>query len=478
MIHPAGTHPGPGAAGVMHQAAIFLLLVAGYFLLGIAGLQLQSAQTGVTPVWPASGFAFAMVYWFGLGQVVAILPAMLLLGWLLGVPPEAAVASAVGSMLEAGVPAYLLRRIGVDPGLRHLRDALLFVAIGPVFGPLLSASAGSLAFQVLGSSEFDLLRLWLLWWLGNSLGFLIVGGLGLVIAARRSVRIRGGALMELLVACGAVIAIMGVGMLQVTSISSPLVLYLLIPAFILAARRGDQFPVLLLGVLAMSVMLLSAAWLPPESLTQTDLGILYLDVSLLWVVVFTGMMISSARQEMYAREQVSWLVRHDPLTRLLNRPAFMERLEQALSELSQSAASHVLLLLDLDRFKELNDAEGYRAGDQVLRDVGVLIGRELRAGDIAARLDGDEFAVLLEDCQLLDACAIAENIRGVVERYEYKGRHGIHRVEVSAGLVELAPGHSSPEEALHDADRACYDAKRAGRNRVWVYAGVSDDDGA
>ena len=266
--------------------------------------------------------------------------------------------------------------------------------------------------------------------------------------------------MELLVACGAVIAIMGVGMLQVTSISSPLVLYLLIPAFILAARRGDQFPVLVLGVLAMSVMLLSAAWLPPESLAQTDLGILYLDVSLLWVVVFTGMMISSARQEMYAREQVSWLVRHDPLTRLLNRPAFMERLEQALSGLSQSAASHVLLLLDLDRFKELNDAEGYRAGD------------------IAARLDGDEFAVLLEDCQLLDACAIAENIRGVVERYEYKGRHGIHRVEVSAGLVELAPGHSSPEEALHDADRACYDAKRAGRNRVWVYAGVSDDDGA
>jgi diguanylate cyclase (GGDEF)-like protein len=272
----------------------------------------------------------------------------------------------------------------------------------------------------------------------------------------------------LLLAFGIVIVVTGIGLLQVTQIWSPLVLYLLIPVFILVAQRGDQFPVLLLGVVAISIVLLSATWLPAESLAQTDLGILYLDVSLLWIVVFTGMVVSSARQEMHAREQVSWLARHDPLTRLLNRHAFMESLEQALA---MKNVNHALLYLDLDRFKDLNDAEGHRAGDQVLRDVSVLLSQEVRGGDTLARLGGDEFAVILADCALLDACAIAENIRGVVQRYEYRGKQGLHRVEVSVGLAELAPDQSSPEDAMHDADSACYEAKRAGRNRIWVYAG-------
>jgi diguanylate cyclase (GGDEF)-like protein len=461
----------------IQQAVIFLLFIAGYFVLGMAGLQLQSAQTGITPVWPASGFAFAMVYWFGLGHVIAIPPAMLALGWVLGLPLEAAALSAAGSMLEAGVPAYLLRRAGIDPGLRHLRDVLMFVVLGALLGPVLSASAGSVAFMMLGGSEFDLLRLWLIWWLGNSVGFLLVGGFGLVAVARRSIRLSGKPLMELLLACGAVIVITAIGLLQVVHIWSPLVFYLLIPVFILVAQRADQFPVLLLGVVAMAVTLLSASWLPAQSLAQTNLGILYLDVSLLWVVVFTGMIISSARQEMHAREQVSWLAKHDPLTRLLNRHAFMEHLEGVQASLAgRGETSHVLLLLDLDRFKDLNDAEGHRAGDQVLRDVGVLLGQEVRNGDMAARLGGDEFAVVLSDCPLLDACAIAENIRSAVQRYEYSGRRGIHRVEVSIGLAELTPDQSSPEDALHDADSACYEAKRAGRNRVWVHSGIAQAD--
>lgn len=458
---------GPKTNTVIRQTGIFLLFLAGYFLLGIAGLQLQSAQTGITPVWPASGFAFAMVYWFGLTQTLAILPAMLALGWVLGVPLEVAAISAIGSMLEAAVPAYLLRRASIDPGLRHLRDALLFVVLGPVLGPVLSATTGSIAFQMLGASEFDPLRLWLLWWLGNSIGFLVAGGFGLVIVARRSIRLGGRALFELVAACAIVAVLTLVGLLQVVNITSPLVLYLLIPVFVLVAQRGDQVPVTVLGVVAIGIMLLSAAWLPEESLAQTELGILYLDVSLLWVVVFTGMMISSARHEMYIREQVSWLANHDPLTRLVNRHAFMNRLEEVLRR-ARPERGHVLLFLDLDRFKDLNDAEGHRAGDQVLREVGVLLGQEVRAEDTLARLGGDEFAVILEDCSLLDACSIAENIRGALQRYEYRGTKGIHRVEVSIGLSLLVPGQTSPEDALHDADSACYEAKHAGRNRVWV----------
>ena len=147
-----------GTVPAIRQAVVFLFFIAGYFVLGMAGLQMQSAQTGVTPVWPASGFAFAMVYWFGLGHAVAIPPAMLALGWVLGLPLEAVAVSAVGGMLEAAVPAYLLRRAGIDPGLRHLRDALMFVVLGALLGPVIAASAGSVAFLMLGGSQFDLLR--------------------------------------------------------------------------------------------------------------------------------------------------------------------------------------------------------------------------------------------------------------------------------------------------------------------------------
>jgi diguanylate cyclase (GGDEF)-like protein len=261
--------------------------------------------------------------------------------------------------------------------------------------------------------------------------------------------------------------ITAVGLLRVVDISSPLVLYLLIPVFILAAQRGDQTLVLLLGVMAVVVMLLSAAWLPAGSLVQTNLGILYLDVSLIWVVVFTGMMISSARHEMNMREEASGLASHDPLTGLGNRNVFMDRLETTLQRVSEEA-NHVLVFLDLDRFKRLNDAEGHRAGDQVLRDIGSLLRQEVREADTVARLGGDEFAVILEDCRLLDACAIAENIRERVHRYEYTGKHGTHRVEASIGLVELRRRHSSPEDALQDAESACYEAKRVGRNRVCI----------
>lgn len=459
------------------QSVLFLLFVAGYFLLGAAGLQLQSVQTGVTPVWPASGFALAMVYWFGLGQVLAILPAMLALGWMLGVPLEIAALSAAGSMLEAVVPVYLLRRLGTDPGLRYVRDALLFIVIGPVLGPLFSATTGSIAFQLLSEGPLDLWRLWLLWWLGNSLGILLFGGFGLVAVARRSPAIYGKRLIELLLAGGAVVLITVLSLLQVVNIASPLLFYLLIPVFVMMARRGDQFPVLLLGVIAVIVMLASAAWLPPESLQQSDIGILYLDLSLLWVVTFTGMMVSSARQELQAREQVSWLIDHDPLTRLLNRRAFMERLESALSRRPPARPSHILFYLDLDRFKDLNDAEGYRTGDRVLRDIGALVAEELRPADALARLDGDAFGVLLENCNLLDACALAENVRSLIERYEYEGQRGIRRVEASIGLLELRPGHLSPEDALYEVETACYAAKRAGRNRVWVYSEAASANG-
>jgi integral membrane sensor domain MASE1 len=222
------------------QAAVFALFAFGYFLFGLAGLQMQSAQAGVTPVWPASGFAFAMVYWFGLRQAVALLPAMLALGWLLGLSLQVVVIAALGSMLEAVLPVALLRRLDFDPRLRQLRDALSFVVLGAVLGPLFSATLGGLAMYWFGDNGLGLLRLWLLWWLGNSLGLLLVGGLGLVAVAEHPLRLDGRAVLRWLGAAIVVTLITLAGLLRALDISSPLFVLLLIPVFILVAQPGNQ----------------------------------------------------------------------------------------------------------------------------------------------------------------------------------------------------------------------------------------------
>lgn len=455
----------------------FALLIAGYVGLGLLGLQLQSSHVGVTLVWPAAGLAFAAVYWLGYVHLLALAPAMLVLAALVGVPVEVAGLSAVGSMLEAGIPVLLMRRFDVDPRLAHLRDALLFVGFVALLGPVFSATTGGLAFYLLGADPVEFAKVWLLWWLGNSIGLLIVGGFGLVVVARRSWRVRGRVWMEVAVAGWVVAVITIVGMYQVAESAPPLVNYLLIPVFVLIAQRGDQYPVSVLAMTALSALLVAGSWLPHASLAPEEFGGLYLDVSLLWVVTFTGMLTSSARREMRAREEVSWLATHDPLTRLLNRHALMERLEEVLDRRKSQSDAAVLLVLDLDRFKELNDIEGHRVGDRVLRDISVILIEEIRSADTVARLGSDEFAVLLADCRLLDACSVAENIRSVIEGYEYHGDHGRHRVEASIGMVELATRHASPEDVLHDADHGCYEAKRAGRNRVWVFADDSPKPG-
>ena len=175
-----------------------------------------------------------------------------------------------------------------------------------------------------------------------------------------------------------------------------------------------------------------------------------------------------------ARLQQAWERSHDPLTQLLNRPAFEQRLRVLLAERAERAqdaaaqqdASGVLLFLDLDHFTVINDVAGHDAGDSVLRHLARLLESEVRQTGWAARLGGDEFAVLLPGSTLERGAAVAEQLRAVVQAWEpsYHGRS--FTLGLSIGLVPLAPGLRDVGAVLYAADMACYAAKRAGRNRV------------
>ena len=176
-----------------------------------------------------------------------------------------------------------------------------------------------------------------------------------------------------------------------------------------------------------------------------------------------------------ARQQTHWEHNHDALTQLLNRGAFEQRLQRLLDERAQrvgngagDAGAGVLLFLDMDYLTVINDLAGHAAGDDALRYLARLIESEVRQQGWAARLGGDEFAVLLPGCTLERGRAMAEQLRAAIAAWEpaYQGRS--FTVGVSIGVVAVDARQGRVATLLHQADMACYAAKRAGRNQVVV----------
>ncbi|MGN6311791.1 MAG: EAL domain-containing protein [Xanthobacteraceae bacterium] len=167
--------------------------------------------------------------------------------------------------------------------------------------------------------------------------------------------------------------------------------------------------------------------------------------------------------------RLSWQATHDALTGLANRREFEHRLEAALDRLEQSGTQHILMLLDIDQFKIVNDTCGHAAGDELLRQATAILQAPLRHDDILARLGGDEFAILIEDCKIDTVTTIAERLRQSVQdaQFEWNGR--VFNITVSIGMVPITTAGTSLEETLRAADIACYMAKEKGRNRIQIH---------
>lgn len=157
----------------------------------------------------------------------------------------------------------------------------------------------------------------------------------------------------------------------------------------------------------------------------------------------------------------------DPLTGLLNRRRFMELAREELAR-SERYGHHVsLLMLDLDRFKSVNDTHGHQLGDQVLCCLAEVVQHGLRQVDVMGRIGGEEFAVLMPETDVLQAVVAAERLRLAVEASSLKLEEGELKFTVSIGVAQAVPGDHIPLRTLFkQADDALYQAKETGRNRV------------
>jgi diguanylate cyclase (GGDEF)-like protein/PAS domain S-box-containing protein len=202
---------------------------------------------------------------------------------------------------------------------------------------------------------------------------------------------------------------------------------------------------------------------------------------LIWVLLAVAMVreedgtprhFISQVQDISARKRLEQhtyeLANRDPITSLYNRRRFEEELKRQIGRCRAGEESAALLLLDLDRFKNVNDSDGHIAGDRLIRLVGRALDERIHDPDIAARIGGDEFAVILRDIDLAQARAVAEELRLAITTADLE-----RDCTASVGLCRLHGDVPDAETCFRAVDRAMYRAKGQGRDRV-VVGSISD----
>ena len=174
-----------------------------------------------------------------------------------------------------------------------------------------------------------------------------------------------------------------------------------------------------------------------------------------------------------AHRQLIEISRLDPLTQANNRRALMETLELELRRSHRYRHPFAFLFLDIDHFKEINDRYGHAFGDKVLQRIVEIAKGQVRPPDIVGRYGGEEFAIGLVECSLEGALRIAERIRLRISAASMVWEQNVASVTVSIGIAMLTPDVDQVESLIDRADRALYEAKAKGRNRVEVFTGAS-----
>ncbi|KAA5933509.1 diguanylate cyclase [Pantoea sp. Bo_2] len=181
------------------------------------------------------------------------------------------------------------------------------------------------------------------------------------------------------------------------------------------------------------------------------------------------MVIQDVSESRKLMKRLSYSALHDTLTRLPNRASFELQLKRLLFDAAEHQHQHVLVFIDLDKFKAVNDSAGHAAGDALLRELSDLMQHHLRSSDFLARLGGDEFALLMPDCEVAQARDVVQRIVAAVNDYRFQWLGRLYHVGASAGVTQISADNCQSGDVLSQADIACYNAKRSGRGRLVIY---------
>jgi diguanylate cyclase (GGDEF)-like protein len=253
-----------------------------------------------------------------------------------------------------------------------------------------------------------------------------------------------------------ILALLALGVAFSGGEDSPALPWLVLPVAIAAARFRPQVLVVGAGITA-AVMVGVSVGVDPEAVVDDPTGLI---AALTLLVGVTAIASALTEGELEHRD----LAVLDPLTGLLNRSSLESRAVEIEHQARLTGGPVSVVLLDLDRFKQVNDTHGHKRGDAVLVDVAYEIRKSLRSFELVYRIGGEEFLVLLPGVELSEAMEIAERVRSSVAH----GRPGHVDMTISAGVAAGSGGNIHYDELFRAADGALMRAKGGGRDRVEV----------
>lgn len=457
------------------------ILAAAYSLTGIVGLSLAIPPGYATAVWPPSGIALAGLFLWGprvwpgiaigsflVNVAVAMTAAEVSFS---GISAIVAASIAAGSTVQALACTGALRRFS---GLEQLFESgsamLLFTGIVTV-ASLIASSWGVASLNVAGIVPADrFLDTWQTWWLGDLIGMVVFAPVFLTWRQSLQIGSKPRRLAEVIASFTllALSAAVVFASPPPTQGGASALTFLPLPCLVWIAFRFRP-----IGV-ALGVCLLSAIAIAATANGSGPFGGAKTSDSLLSLQAFIGLTtvmaltlaaaVTGRRQSEKALRSLSvemeQLALSDELTGLRNRRGFLVLADQALRMARRARVKSVLVFVDLDGLKRVNDTRGHAAGDALIADAGRVLAHVFRESDVVGRVGGDEFAVFA----LLDehdgATAVSSRLQAEIDRFNAQAVPSM-RVSMSIGIEELHPTADTPLDVLLSrADRAMYEKKR------------------
>ncbi|MBR9910374.1 MAG: sensor domain-containing diguanylate cyclase [Gammaproteobacteria bacterium] len=460
-------------ADVIKYIGFTLVATVVYVAVAMVGTSFAIPPGNVTPYYPAAGLAFGAFLWCG----KKVIPALFLggfLGNLLAITPNefdasvvaATLAIGAGEVLASVIAAAALRRYcKVSEVLDAPRNvlALFLVAmcwlVSPSVGVTALAQQGLLPWPQYGYA-------WLTWWLGDAIGVMLVTPLLLTLRNYGWRKFRGLPPGEVVLSLCLYSALV-IGL----SLSPWPIAFLLLPATMVMVLKYEVAGAALASLT--SALLLLGAVLAGGSLYQHyefNERLLLLQL-LVGVNTFTAYFLAAHEntiKNLLARvSQVRRESEMDLLTGLLNRRGFDHYSRQMLQQARQNDRGVSLIMMDLDNFKSINDEFGHDTGDQVLQGFARILQQAVRTGDLAARIGGEEFVLLLSTSNTSELEKVTRRLQQATRELKFTNISRNFTLTFSGGVV-VSAGAADLEQLLQAADRRLYIAKRAGKNQfVW-----------
>ena len=456
----------------LSSVAVFLITLTSYIILAQISALLSNPITNDDTFWPGAGLSLALLLMLPNRQWIWVVLAIAIGEYISKLSADSPFAANIfwigANCIEPLIGAFLIRRSGnVNGVLAPQGNMFRFLAYGVIVAPFVGACIGSIGtYQIFGTTFWDS---WPKWFIGNSLGVLIVAPMFLA-------RIKLSSPLtwpkeQLIFAVTLFISTLLI--LRNWSSFLDLVLpYLFLPFTLWAALRfGIRSTALTIFLIATAASVsMSLGYVPYQTAVLEDFnGITMMQVRL-HIVSATALVVAALTHDLFQglrnEKRLMRQAHRDELTGLYNRAGLNFRVENS-SHRRQSDKPLHLLICDLDTFKPVNDKFGHLAGDEVLTEVASRLSACIRDGDAAARIGGDEFVVLLDNSDPQSAAFIAGRIIEQMAK-PVRGSFGVVELSMSIGITQWEAA-TDIETAMRAADKALYQAKSEGKNRfVWA----------